>query len=66
MPPDVGEPTEWFTYAEEDLKAADVLLEADDVSAIVATAQLQQAIEKALKGFLLARGWTLGCRTFSA
>lgn len=59
MPPEPGAPSDWFAYARDDLRAAQVLVEAEDVNTIVATAQLQQAIEKALKGFLLARGWDL-------
>lgn len=59
MPADDAAVGEWLRYARRDLQAATVLVEAEDVDTVVAVAQLQQAIEKALKAFLLARGWEL-------
>lgn len=59
MPPDPAYVEEWFRYADRDLRAAEVLVHAEDVEPVVALAQLQQALEKALKGFLLSHGWTL-------
>lgn len=35
------------------------MLADSDASRVVALAQVQQAVEKALKGFLIARGWDL-------
>lgn len=49
---------EWFTYAARDLHAARVLVESD-AAPVIAVIELQQALEKALKGFLLAHGWKL-------
>jgi HEPN domain-containing protein len=57
--PDPEYVQEWFQRAEGDLAAARVLSEASDVPARVALAQLQQALEKALKGYLLSTGWSL-------
>ncbi|PSG96358.1 hypothetical protein BRD56_11020 [Thermoplasmatales archaeon SW_10_69_26] len=59
MPPDPEYVDEWFQRADGDLQAARVLSMASDVPARVVLAQLQQAIEKALKGYLLSTGWTL-------
>ena len=52
-------PTDWYTKAEEDLQAARALLD-DKVRLYgVAAFHIQQALEKYIKGFLLARGWQL-------
>lgn len=59
MPPEPGYVDEWFEYARDDLEAARVLVETEQVHPIVAASQLQQALEKALKGFLLSEGWEL-------
>lgn len=59
MPPDPAYVDEWFQYARDDLRAARALVEADEVNPVVAASQLQQALEKALKGFLLSNGWEL-------
>lgn len=59
MPADPEAIDEWFRYARRDLRAASVLLDAGDLDPVVAIAQLQQAVEKALKGFLLSEGWEL-------
>lgn len=52
------EPASWFRIAEDDLSAARILLSQDGPTAISAF-HLQQAVEKALKGFLISRGWGL-------
>jgi HEPN domain-containing protein len=51
-------PKDWFDLAEQDLQAADILLNQQGPLPIIAF-HLQQAIEKYLKGYLLARGWSL-------
>lgn len=51
-------PEEWFQKAREDLEAAELLL-AHRGPAGSAAFHVQQAIEKAIKGFLIARGWEL-------
>lgn len=50
MPADAGEAQAWFRYARRDLIAAGILVESEEVDTVVAIAQLQQAVEKALKG----------------
>jgi HEPN domain-containing protein len=50
VPPDPEYVEEWFQRADGDLEAARVLSKASDVPARVVLTQLQQAIEKALKG----------------
>lgn len=50
-------PDHWFRIAAQDLeRAAKRLAEGDNEDAAF---RLQQAVEKHLKGFLLARGWAL-------
>jgi HEPN domain-containing protein len=50
-------PDDWFRIAAQDLdRVARRLAEGDNEDAAF---RLQQAVEKYLKGFLLARGWTL-------
>ena len=50
-------PDDWFRIAAQDLeRAAKRLAEGDNEDAAF---RLQQAVEKYLKGFLLARGWSL-------
>lgn len=46
---------EWLVYAEQDLKAAQILLDSDEVPLGVALFHMQQACEKALKGYLIAK-----------
>ncbi|MHB8586423.1 MAG: HEPN domain-containing protein [Thermoplasmatota archaeon] len=48
----------WFDHAETDLEAVRAIL-ASDGPPSVAALHVQQALEKALKGFLIARGWKL-------
>lgn len=58
MPPDPRYVDEWFRHAERDLAAARVLADSH-ADPVVAVLQLQQAIEKALKGYILSRGGRL-------
>lgn len=51
-------PASWFAYGDRDLESAEILL-AHDGSLAIAGFHLQQAIEKHLKGFLLAKGQAL-------
>ena len=50
-------PRDWFRIAEKDFKRAEQLLKLDDAEG--AGYNLQQAVEKYLKGFLLSKGWKL-------
>jgi HEPN domain-containing protein len=50
-------PKDWFKKAEEDLRAAEILLKEESLG--IAGFLLQQAVEKYLKGYLLSRGWEL-------
>jgi len=50
-------PAKWVRIAEKDLKRAGLLLNAEDPEG--AGFNLQQAVEKFLRAFLLARGWKL-------
>ena len=50
-------PLDWLNKAAGDLKRVKARLEEGDIED--AAFHLQQAIEKALKGFLLSRGWKL-------
>jgi HEPN domain-containing protein len=52
-----GYPADWFRVGARDLGRARRLLEDDDYPG--AGFNLQQAIEKYLKGYLLGRGWKL-------
>ncbi|MFQ6101410.1 MAG: HEPN domain-containing protein [Anaerolineae bacterium] len=55
--PDSLIPSEWFAKAEEDIRAAELLLAHDGPSGIAAFL-VQQAVEKHLKGYLLSTGWS--------
>ena len=55
--PDSGYPADWFRIGERDLDRARRLLADDDYPG--AAFNLQQAVEKHLKGYLLTRGWKL-------
>jgi HEPN domain-containing protein len=55
--PDSGYPADWFRIGERDLDRAKRLLADEDYPG--AAFNLQQAVEKHLKGYLLARGWKL-------
>ncbi|MBI2357863.1 MAG: HEPN domain-containing protein [Deltaproteobacteria bacterium] len=50
-------PKDWFRIAEKDFRRAQQLLKLEDPEG--AAYNLQQATEKYLKGFLLAKGWHL-------
>lgn len=52
-------PRPWFDQGELDLEAAEILISVDDSPLPVVAFHLQQAIEKYLKGYLIATGWTL-------
>jgi len=51
------DPSAWFGIGDKELKRARLLLGADDLEG--AGFNLQQAVEKYLKGYLLSRGWKL-------
>jgi HEPN domain-containing protein len=55
--PDSGYPADWFRIGERDLDRAKRLLADEDYPG--AAFNLQQAVEKHLKGYLLERGWKL-------
>ncbi|MBI4027596.1 MAG: HEPN domain-containing protein [Verrucomicrobia bacterium] len=57
MKGDPGQPANWHQLARRDLDKARRDLEQDDLP--YAAMQLQQAAEKACKGWLLAHGWKL-------
>ena len=50
-------PRDWVRIAEKDFKRAGQLLKLDDAEG--AAYNLQQAVEKYMKGFLLSKGWKL-------
>lgn len=50
-------PKDWFRIAEKDFKRTQQLLKLKDPEG--AAYNLQQAVEKYLKGFLLSKGWQL-------
>jgi len=52
------DPQDWFSFAEERLRGADVLWKAEGLTALGIEA-LQEAVERYLKGYLIARGWVL-------
>jgi HEPN domain-containing protein len=51
-------PAEWFTQGDTDIETAEILLTHNGPLSSIAF-HLQQAIEKYLKGYLLATGWEL-------
>ncbi len=51
-------PQDWFAQGDQDLKAAEILLDQGGPLPVVAF-HIQQAVEKYLKGFLLSTNWTL-------
>ena len=59
MPPPVEsrEPSDWFLKGQHDLQRVPRRLQENDYED--AAFHLQQALEKCLKGFLIARGWRL-------
>ncbi len=52
------DPSDWFAFAAERMRGADVLWREEGVTGLGIEA-LQEAVERFLKGFLIARGWTL-------
>ena len=48
---------DWFKIGKKDIKRAKKLLDLDDLEG--AGFNIQQAVEKYLKGFLLSKGWKL-------
>lgn len=50
-------PKDWFRVGEKEIKRAEILLKAGDLEG--AGFNIQQALEKHLKGFLLYKGWSL-------
>ena len=50
-------PADWFRVGDKELKPAQYLLEGEDTEG--AGFNVQQAVEKYLKGYLLSRGWKL-------
>lgn len=58
MPPeDAAYAADWIAAAQTDLTRVQRRLDEDDVAD--AAFHLQQAVEKALKGYLLSKGWSL-------
>jgi len=59
MPPEreLGDPSEWFRKGQQDLQRVPRCLQEEDCED--AAFHLQQALEKYLKGFLIAHGWRL-------
>ena len=53
-----SDPTDWFAFAAERLKGADILWREEGITGLGIEA-LQEAVERYLKGFLVAKGWTL-------
>lgn len=50
-------PQDWFRIGERELRRAETLLAVGDLEG--AGFNIQQALEKYLKGYLLGRGWAL-------
>ena len=51
-------PQDWFLFAEDRLKSADSLWKNDGLT-MTGIETLQEAVERYLKGYLIARGWSL-------
>lgn len=51
-------PIDWFRKADADLRTVEILL-AQGGDTEIAAMHIQQAMEKYLKGYLLAKGWKL-------
>ncbi len=58
MKTDEANPQDWFLLAAERLRATDVLY-AESGSTYSGIEILQEAVERYLKGFLIAKGWRL-------
>ena len=57
-PTDETNPADWFAFANERLKSADLLWRHEGLTASGIEC-LQEALERYLKGYLIARGWRL-------
>ena len=55
---DEKDPRDWFWFAEERLKGADLLWQHAGLSPL-GIESLQEAVERYLRGFLIAKGWRL-------
>lgn len=55
---DENDPADWFYLAADRLRAADVVWSAEGLTAS-GVELLQEAVERYLKGFLIAKGWRL-------
>lgn len=55
---DAGNPADWLSFADADLAAVEVLV-TNRTSFFVCRSKLAEALEKALKADLIARGWEL-------
>jgi HEPN domain-containing protein len=53
-----ADPADWFAFAEERLRAADSLWKSEGLTH-TGIECLQEAVERFLKGFLIAQGWSL-------
>jgi HEPN domain-containing protein len=53
-----SQPADWFAFAEERLKAADLLWTHEDVTPSGIEC-LQESVERFLKGYLIGKGWRL-------
>ena len=51
-------PADWFAFAEERLRGADVLWRSEGITALGLEA-LQESVERYLKGYLIAKRWRL-------
>lgn len=57
-PTDEKNAADWFAFAEERLRAADTLWKCEGLTA-AGIEMLQEAAERYLKGYLIAKGWSL-------
>ena len=56
-PDDSRYPDDWYRIGQKELKRAEILLDAGDLEG--AGFNIQQAVEKYMKGYLLSKGWNL-------
>lgn len=56
---DETNPADWFSLATDRLKAADIIWAQGDELVASCIELLQEAVERFLKGYLIARGWRL-------
>ena len=55
---DETDPADWFYLAKDRLRAADILWQSEGLTAS-GIELLQEAVDRYLKGYLIAKGWTL-------